>query len=343
MQKSLIALVLSASFALPMLAMPSYAETKVDQTSSKNQLTPVQQRQAKQIQQWVMTAQDHRQDDEKRAEALRQLARYPNQNSLVAVARGLQDDNPQVREAAVVGAEPYQFAHRWRLLSVLLQDSDQHVRLAATTNLIRNYGEMDVEQQALMEAATTELIKYLKGKADQSSQLLLADIYRWHQEFDEAHHIYNTLLDSDKQNPQIWLGLADNYRAQGDDQQANKVLEQAQKALPDEANLFYSQALTLVRLDEKKQAADAIRKATQLSPDNSYFWYLNGVLQEVFNVDEATTSFEKAYEISGAPEQLYAVCDIYVRYGHLKADACLESLGKVAPAFVIDELKSKRG
>ncbi|MGF1736586.1 tetratricopeptide repeat protein [Photobacterium satsumensis] len=306
-------------------------------------LTSQQDIQAQQIQQWVMIAQDNRQDDEKRADALRQLARYPNQNSLVAVARGLQDDNPLIREAAVVGAEPYQFAHRWRMLSPLIQDSEQNARLTATMNLIRNYGEMDTEQQALMDPVTAELINYLIDKKDLPSQLLLADVYRWHQEFDKAHESYIALQGTDDQNPQIWLGLADNYRAQGDDLQANIVLEHAQKVLPEEANLFYSQALTLVRLDEKKRAAAAIKVATELAPDNSYFWYLNGVLQEAFNVDDATTSFEKAYEISGAPEQLYAVCDIYVRYGHLNTDACLESLGKVAPDFVIDELKSKQG
>ncbi|MBC7003163.1 HEAT repeat domain-containing protein [Photobacterium sp. BZF1] len=343
MMKRVIELVLGVSLAVLIIAMPSYAQDVAPALDSAEQLNPQQQRQAQQIQQWVMIAQDRNQNDERRADALRQLARYPNQNSLVAVARSLQDENPRVREAAVVAAEPYQFANRWRMLSPLLKDSDQHVRLAATTNLIRNYGEMTPEQQADMEKPANGLIKYLKGKSDPSSQLLLADIYRWYQQFDDANRTYNTLLDGDKQNPQIWLGLADNYRAQGEDQQANKVLVQAQNVLPEEANLFYSQALTLVRLEEKKQAADAMEKATELSPDNSYFWYLNGVLQEAFNVDQATASFEKAYEISGAPEQLYAVCDIYVRHGNLKADSCLESLAKVAPAFVIEELKSKRG
>ncbi|WEM40908.1 tetratricopeptide repeat protein [Photobacterium sp. DA100] len=345
MKNTVIAMLLGTSLALPSFtgaaALQSTPQLSRD-TGMANQSSS-QQQQATQIQQWVMIAQDHRQDDGKRADALRQLARFPNQNSLVAVARGLQDENPRVREAAVIGAEPYQFAHRWRMLSPLLQDVDQQVRLTATTNLIRSYGEMNAEQQALMDPAAAELINYLRQTPDQPTQLLLADIYRWHQQFDEAHQIYSALQKSEQQTAQIWLGLADNFRAQGDDQRANKVLKKAQQVFPDEANLFYSQALTLVRLNKKAQAAEAMKKATELAPENSYFWYLNGVLQEAVNVDEATASFEKAYEISGAPEQLYAVCDIYVRYNHLNADACLDSLGEVAPAFVIDELKSKRG
>ena len=46
--------------------------------------------------------------------------------------------------------------------------------------------------------------------------------------------------------------------------------------------------------------------------------------------------------ISGSPEQLYAVCDIYVRYGNEKTDDCLTELGKVAPDYVIEQLEEKR-
>ncbi|MGR5065019.1 hypothetical protein [Photobacterium sp. DNB22_13_2] len=343
MKRTIATMLLCSFLVSPLTLAAEVGRSDLTDEGAQAAQQNTQDTQAAQIQQWVMIAQDHRQNDEKRADALRQLASYPNQNSLVAVARGIQDENPIVREAAVVGAEPYQFAHRWRLLSPLLTDSEANVRLTATTNLIRNYGEMNAEQKALMDPPSAELISFLKGKKDLPSQLLLADVYRWHQDFDEAHEIYTALQEVENRNSQIWLGLADNYRAQGDDLQANLVLEQAQEILPEEANLFYSQALTLVRLNEKKQAAEAIRKATELAPDNSYFWYLNGVLQEAFNKEEATISFEKAYQISGAPEQLYAMCDIYVRYNHPKTDSCLELLAKVAPEFVIDELKSKRG
>ncbi|GAL32175.1 TPR repeat protein [Vibrio maritimus] len=46
--------------------------------------------------------------------------------------------------------------------------------------------------------------------------------------------------------------------------------------------------------------------------------------------------------ISGAPEQLYAVCDMYVRHNNAKTEACLGELGKVAPPYVIEQLKAKQ-
>ncbi|OXE24036.1 hypothetical protein CA163_37545, partial [Vibrio parahaemolyticus] len=52
-------------------------------------------------------AQDQKLPTEQRVQALRELGNYPNQNALVAVARGLQDKDAAIREAAIVGAQPY--------------------------------------------------------------------------------------------------------------------------------------------------------------------------------------------------------------------------------------------
>ena len=82
--------------------------------------------------------------------------------------------------------------------------------------------------------------------------------------------------------------------------------------------------------------------ATSLANNNSYYWYLNGVLHQDIDVTVAIASFEKAYLISGAPEQLYALCDIYIRHGNEKANACIVELAKVAPKSVIEELNKRR-
>ena len=335
--------------------------------STQNTASPIS---SEQVQQWVYTAQDKRQSDQARANALRQLAPYPSQNSLVAVVRGLQDDNAIVREAAVIAAEPYQFANRWRMLAPLLTDPSQQVRVTATTNLIRDFGNMSPAQQGTIETAYQELVVFLSAQANVSSTtfdtvpempsdivrgagsvnpdslnlksaLLLADVYRWHQEWDKAQVLYDSLITAEPNNAQVWLSLSDNLRAQGKDKQALEALDKAIERQPKEANLYYSKSLTLVRLEQKIKAADAIEIAAKMAETNSYFWYLNGVLQESVNIDKSVKSFEQAYLISGAPEQLYAVCDIYVRTKNDKTEACLDELGKIAPDYVIAELKTK--
>ncbi|MFB2863979.1 tetratricopeptide repeat protein [Aeromonas sp. MdU4] len=297
---------------------------------------------AAQIQQWAYIAQDISLPAVERADALRQLAAYPSQNSLVAVARSLRDQSALVREAAVLGADPYQFTYRWRLLSPLLADSSADVRRAVTLNLARDYGVMDEGQLGTIRQPLAEVSEYLAKQQDPALQLVQADLYRWTRQWAKAQTAYEQLLANQPDNPQLWLGLSDNLRAQQRDSEALALLERGCLALPQNANLHYAKALTQVRLGQKREAATTMAQAAKLAGNNSYFWYLNGVLQEPLDLDTAISSFELAYRISGAPEQLYAVCDIYLRHDHPNSDACMSELGKIAPPEVLAELNGKR-
>ncbi|WP_114635424.1 HEAT repeat domain-containing protein [Vibrio splendidus] len=346
MKKSLataVALLVSTS---AMISTSAMAANSVQQTvdapaQNINQVLEMTDTQTR-IQQLSYMAQDQNQSVENRTGALQELASYPSQNALVAVARGLKDQNPEVREASVIGSAPYQLEHRWALVFPLLKDSDSMVRHTATSNLVRDYNTLDDEQKAQIEQPVAELITFLETQESEKFQLLFADVLRWHNEWEKAETIYVELVQSHGNNAQVWLSYADNFRAQTKDQEAVAVLDRGIEQVPNNAALHYSKSLTLVRLEEKKQAAQEIEVAANLAKDNSYYWYLNGVLQEELDIDKSTKSFEKAYLISGSPEQLYAVCDIYVRYGNEKTDDCLGELGKVAPDYVIEQLKEKR-
>lgn len=346
MKKSLataVALLVSTSALISTSAMAANSVQQTVDAPAQNinqvlEMTDTQSR----IQQLSYMAQDQNQSIENRTGALQELAKYPSQNALVAVARGLKDQNPEVREAAVIGSEPYQLEHRWALVSPLLKDTDTMVRHTATSNLIRDFNVLDDQQKAQIEPPVQELISFLETQESEKFQLLFADVLRWHNEWDKAEMVYLELIKTHPKEPQVWLSYADNFRSQSKDQQAVEVLDRGLKNVPDNAAMHYSKSLTLVRLEDKSAAANEIEVAAELAKDNSYYWYLNGVLQEELNIDKSTKSFEKAYLISGSPEQLYAVCDIYVRYGNEKTDECLAELSKVAPGYVIDQLKEKR-
>lgn len=346
MKKSLataVALLVSTSALISTSAMAANSVQQTVDAPAQNinqvlEMTDTQSR----IQQLSYMAQDQNQSIENRTGALQELAKYPSQNALVAVARGLKDQNPEVREAAVIGSEPYQLEHRWALVSPLLKDTDTMVRHTATSNLIRDFNVLDDQQKAQIEPPVQELISFLETQESEKFQLLFADVLRWHNEWDKAETVYLELIKTHPEEPQVWLSYADNFRSQSKDQQAVEVLDRGLKNVPDNAAMHYSKSLTLVRLEDKSAAANEIEVAAELAKDNSYYWYLNGVLQEELNIDKSTKSFEKAYLISGSPEQLYAVCDIYVRYGNEKTDECLAELSKVAPGYVIDQLKEKR-
>ncbi|MFA0310170.1 hypothetical protein BH581_00875 [Vibrio splendidus] len=345
MKKSLataVALLVSTSALISTSAMAANSVQQTVDAPAQNinqvlEMTDTQTR----IQQLSYMAQDQNQSIENRTGALQELASYPSQNALVAVARGLKDQNPEVREASIIGSSPYQLEHRWSLVSPLLSDTDSMVRHSATSNLVRDYNTLDQEQKAQIEQPVAELITFLASQESEKFQLLFADVLRWHNEWDKAETIYLELINTHQKDPQVWLSYADNFRAQNKDQQAVEVLDRGLKNVPDNAAMHYSKSLTLVRLEDKTAAAKEIEVAAELAKDNSYYWYLNGVLQEELDIDKSTKSFEKAYLISGSPEQLYAVCDIYVRYGNKKTDDCLSELGKVAPDYVIEQLKEK--
>ncbi|GAB2649263.1 HEAT repeat domain-containing protein [Vibrio panuliri] len=329
----------SSLVALAMIcAQPSFASQSAliqqKPQSSEQEVHSAEQR----IAQLSYQAQDTSLESEVRVQALQQLARYPSQNALVAVARATKDDDDLVREAAAIAAQPYSIEYRWRLLSPLIDDQIKSVRMAVAANLVRDYSTLDTDQQKRLTTSVTELIDYLDDKKDTQSRLLLADVYRWFGKWQQADVIYQALLANHPDNVQVWLSLADNYRAQGHDKAALETLNGAIERHQKNAALHYSKALTLVRLEQSEQAADEMKQAAELAQDNSYYWYLNGVLQEPMDVAHATRSFEKAYLISGAPEQLYALCDIYVRHNHDKSQQCLAELETIAPAYVIEQL-----
>lgn len=303
--------------------------------------TVVAEEAPKDMSQLSYQAQDVRLSVEERAEALRALGEQPSQNGLVAVARALKDENPELREAAVIGAAPYQLEHRWTMLSPLLNDDIKSVRLSAAMSLVSGFSQLDDQQKAEMRTTIAELKEFLPTQDDLDSQLLLADVLRWTGDYYNAEIKYKKLLKEDPQRADSWLNLSDNYRAQHKDQEAIEVLDQAILTLPENGDLHYAKSLALVRLDNRDLAAGEMEKATQLNPENSYYWYLNGVLQEPLNLDSSVKSFETAYMLSGSSEHLYALCDIYIRSEHNNSQVCLDALSQQAPPFVIEQLQAQ--
>lgn len=331
-----------ASLLLASISHYAIADNNVVGESNAQAVSSAQESTEQRIQRLSYVAQNQAESAEARVDALHELGQYPNQNALVAVTRALKDRNPDVREAAIVGAKPYQFEYRWKLVSPLLSDGEESVQIAAAINLLPDYSTMADEQQQAIDKIYPRVTAYLERQSGKRSQLLLGDVYRWQLQWQKAEQQYLALIDDPELSTQASLSLSDNYRAQSNDKQALNVLNQAIERDDASAQLQYAKALTLVRMENKPEAASAIQKATELSPENSYYWYLNGVLQEPLDVAKATESFEQAYLISGAPEQLYAVCDMYVRHSNVKSEACLEELGKVAPPYVIEQLKAKQ-
>lgn len=285
-------------------------------------------------------AQNTRSPVKERVDALNKLASYPSQNALVAVARGLKAQEDEIRVAAVLASSPYQVDYRWRLLSSLLSDSASEVRNAAVINLVEDFDKLTPEQKVQLSAPLKETTSALEQSESYQSKLTLANIHRLTGNTRSAQEYYAKLLQAvDDKTADFWLNYADTFRLSEQHSKALEILEQGIERFPDEPTLRYSKALTQVRSGDNEHAADTMLIAATLAKTNSYFWYLHGVMQTPNDSQQAIRSFEKAYLISGAPEQLYALCEIYANTQNPKLEGCLKELKLAAPAHVVQNLE----
>ncbi|GAD88655.1 hypothetical protein VHA01S_008_00510 [Vibrio halioticoli NBRC 102217] len=283
-------------------------------------------------------AQDRNNPIATRIDALQQLAQHPSQSALIAVARGLKDPSYEIRVASVSATEPYQFAHRWRLLAPLMNDLVVDVRMTVAHNLVVEYSEMNALQKQQFASVFDEWIARLEQASDEESLISMALAYVHVERYSQARQVYFRLKDQSQHNVEAWIGIAETYRLEHNDFQALNVLQDALNANPQQPQLYYSKALTLVRLDRKPQAAQAMEKAATLAKTNANYWYVNGILHEVFNPMAAQHSLQKAYNISRNPQHLYAVCDLKIRHADVGAKQCVLELKSLAPDEVTSAL-----
>jgi Flp pilus assembly protein TadD len=92
-----------------------------------------------------------------------------------------------------------------------------------------------------------------------------------------------------------YVNLADMYRAQGREADAERVLRDGLKMSPNSAPLHHALGLTLVRAKRNAEALAELSRAAKLDPASARFAYVYGVaLHSVGRVDEAIATLVKA-------------------------------------------------
>ncbi|GEM77885.1 hypothetical protein VSU01S_01300 [Vibrio superstes NBRC 103154] len=293
------------------------------------------------VEQLSYIAQDKNNKRSERIDALEQLTRFPSQSALIAIARGLKDSHHDVREASVRASAPYQFAHRWRLLSPLMDDLVLDVRIAVAENLVVDYAAMNAVQKRQFDPLFDDWASTLILEDTPESMMALGEGYLHIGDYGAARNVYGQLIERAEGGVDAWIGIAESYRLNKQDDEALTSLNKALVAFPEEPRLLYAKSLTLVRLNKPKQAAQSMDHAANVAKTNSQYWYVNGVLQEAYDQQLALDSLKKAYQISEQPEQLYAICDFKIRHSDSRAEVCVMQLEKIAPPHVVANLRSR--
>jgi len=281
-----------------------------------------------------------------RASALTKMAETSNNNTVIAIARALKNDNEYIRLGAVIalqgrGAQAIQ-TEKWRLLSPLLTDKVLAVRTSAAFTLASLWQQLSTEQK---EQLTPALSEYLSSQ-DYNNDRGFAHsnkgiVYSYQGKLEKAINSFEQGISIEPNFAQAYINLSQIYRQSGQNQQTIKILQQGTKASPEDAQLPFELAMAFIRAKDKATAAKYLAQATKLAPQNSHYFYVLGLSLEQQNKTQAYKAISEAYKISQNPQHLYALCEMQVRHQAYQAKQCLTKLATVAPKNVIEQLKAQ--
>jgi tetratricopeptide (TPR) repeat protein len=214
-----------------------------------------------------------------RASALAGIGPYLSARTIDVVPLGLADADPLVREAAVRALEFTPAELRIRLAFPMLDDPVRAVRIRSA-RLLAAYpaGELTAEQQVSLEKGLKEYIASQQVMAERAeAQTNLGNLYAAMGESGKAVSAYKAALDLNPAYVPGYVNLADLYRAQDKEAQAEKILRQAARHLPGSADIHHGLGLSLVRQKRTDEALEELRLASTLGPGNAHYVYVYAV------------------------------------------------------------------
>lgn len=295
-----------------------------------------------------MIAQDHSQAPIIRASALERMAGNTGNNTTVALARAVKNDDEMLRLASIAGSSGYDWQDRWKMLSPLLDDSVLAVRSDAAGALVFHWSQLNTEQKAQLTPALNDYIMVQEFNADRGfGRTNLGNVYAAQGDYQTAINWYKGSITVEPYFENAYVNLADVYRRLSDEEMVMSTLQQGVTNQPKSHAIRYSLGLSYMRQDDYKSAAEQIGQAAEMAQHNPQYWYLYGLLLEQTNVKQADDVLSKSYALSNNPEMLYARCEVLARnYSQAgistRYQTCLSELSKIAPKNVIDQLESTR-
>ena len=130
---------------------------------------------------------------------------------------------------------------------------------------------------------------------------------------------YQHAIELDPTYAPAYVNLADSYRSQKQDAEAERVLLEAIAKMPELASLRHSYGLLLVRQNKLDQAMKELEQAVQLDPSNVRFRYVYAVaLSSIGDLKSAIAELEAANTIYPADRDvLIALINFHQQNGDL--------------------------
>ncbi len=189
----------------------------------------------------------------------------------VEAAAGHSD--PLVRLGAAEAAGNLPSESRLKAIGKLLGDDTRAVRVAAVTALGR-IPSLDFlgNERRTFEAAIEDLRAYVQANADVAeAQNNYGSFLLDQQRLSEAEKVFRQALVLDPAFSGARINLAELYRASGQNEKSERSYAEAIAISPEQADLRYGHALSLVRIKALPDAIAELEMAVSLDPDNSRY------------------------------------------------------------------------
>jgi len=214
-----------------------------------------------------------------RASALELLAAYPGEPALRALTTAMQDEDPLPRLAAIglLGGAPLELRTQFALPETY--DDLLAVRVAAARVLAAlPLDRLPPARAAELEARFDEYVTSERFNADHpASNMNLGNFFTDRGDYAAAENAYRDALALDPGFIGALVNLADLYRRQQRDGEAEKLLLTAAEQAPDNADVQHALGLLYVRIQNQDAALAAFERAARLRPADPRLSYVYSI------------------------------------------------------------------
>src|SRR5262245_10198248 len=232
-----------------------------------------------------------------RASALARLPPFLSGRSFARVEDGLRDSDALVRRSAAEALAVLDPSVRTALAAPLLGDPVRTVRIEALGALLDvPPSQLTTAQRQAFDEEVKEYRQIQLANADRAdAQTNLGMLEARLGNARAAEQAYTTAIRQQPSFVPARVNLADLYRAQGRDEEAEKQLRAAIGFAPYSAEAHEALGLTLVRQKRLPEALNELAHAAQLAPDNARYAYVHAIaLREAGNLTASLNVLEKA-------------------------------------------------
>jgi Tfp pilus assembly protein PilF len=245
-------------------------------------------------------------------------ASLSNDKSEDLLAASLYDVSPLVRLGALRAIRQLPLEQRERLAAPLLADPVKAIRIEAAGALAAipaQLGSMDSRVSARAIDEFLEAQRYNADRAD--ARVNLGTFYAQRGQLAQAAIELHVALKQDPFFIPAYVNLADVYRAQGRDADAEQILRAGLARAPRSAVLHHVLGLVLVRRKQTDSALVQLERAAALEPDNPRYVYVHAVtLHSSGRANAAIVKLEQALAHHPAnPDILSALTNFHREQG----------------------------